>query len=230
MLKHSLLAVCAAVMLSSLAQAAITVTGTGKIKYTPDLGFVHLGISSEDKSAADAWKNNANKVKKIFEALKAMGIDVKDIQTTGVNVSPKYFYPKDEPPRLLGYVASYDLTVKVRKLNEVGKVLDGAVEAGANRSVGISFGSSEADKLVKQARLAAVTEAREKAKLLVEGAGAALGLVRSINEGNPSSHYQRRFDMPAKGEMDVSSLIIAAGEQEMSVTVTLVYDITHATK
>lgn len=230
MLKHSLLAVCAAFMLSSLAQASITVSGTGKIKYTPDLAIVHLGISSEDKSAADAWKNNADKVKKIFDALKALGILEKDIQTTGVNVSPKYFYPKDEPPRLLGYVASYDLTVKVRKLNEVGKVLDAAVAAGANRNVGISFASSDAEKLVKQARLAAVTDAREKARMLVEGAGGALGLVRSITEGSYSPWRQHRFDLPARGEMASRPLPIAAGEQELSITVTLTYDITHATK
>lgn len=229
MLKSTLAALALTLALASASPAAITVTGTGKVKYTPDIAHVNLGVSSEEKSAADAWKKTADVVKRIFDALKSMGIAEKDLQTTAVSVNPKYFYPKEKEPRLVGYVATYDLSVTVRRLPDVGKVLDLAVENGANRSVGIRFASSDPEKLLDQARAAAVAEARKKSKLYVEGAGAALGLVQSISEGSSGYHREYRFDMPMKAESG-QSLPIAAGEQELAINVTLTYGIVHPTK
>src|SRR3954471_669975 len=133
MTKSAILSVCCALLLTGVSQASITVTGTGKVKYVPDVAHLSFGVSHEAKTAAEAWQKNAVVVKKIFESLKALGIADKDVQTNNVNVSPKYVYEKDKEPRLVGYVASYDLTVTVRKLTETGKVLDAAVEAGANQ-------------------------------------------------------------------------------------------------
>ena len=48
------LLVCAAV-----ASADITVTGQGKVTYKPDVGYINAGISSEGKSAAEAWEKAA---------------------------------------------------------------------------------------------------------------------------------------------------------------------------
>jgi uncharacterized protein YggE len=218
---------CSALLLAGQARASITVTGTGKIKYRPDIAYVHLGVSSEGKTAAEAWKKNAEIVQKIFAAMKVLGIDEKDMQTQGVSLNPKYFYPKDEPPRLLGYTATYNLQVTVRKLKEVGKILDAGADAGANQQVGIQFASSDPEKLIDQARLAAVTEARKKAMLYSKGAGASLGLVQSISEGS----YQpwRRYDLMMSKEVRMANapLPIAAGEQELSISVTVTYNLVH---
>ncbi len=223
---RTMLAITCSLMLTGLAQASITVTGTGKVKYVPDIVYVSLGASSDGKSAAEAWKKNAEIVQKIFARLRELGVDEKDLQTTSVTLNPKYFYPKDEPPRLLGYVATYNLKVTVRKIKEVGKVLDGAAESGANQQVGIQFASSDVEKLMDQARLAAVRDARKKAEMLTQGAGASLGLLRSITEGShtPWRHYE--LAMPKSGRLS-DALPIAAGEQELSVSVTLTYDLAH---
>ncbi len=230
MIKNGMLAACCGLMLAGLAQASITVTGTGKIKYTPDVAHLGFGVSSQGTTAAEAWKKNADAVKKVFDALKALGIADKDLQTGGVNVSPRYFHEKDKEPRLVGYVASYDLNVTVRRLSDVGAVLDAAVEAGVNQRASIAFACADADKLIQQARLAAVTDARARAKMLAEGAGAGLGLVRTISEGSHSPWRTHQFDMPAKAELGARPLPIAAGEQEVSVSVTVTYDLAHASR
>src|SRR4051794_37687601 len=73
--------IAVAVLLASTAFAAaapgtpppppsITVSGTGKIVYVPDIGYIHVGVSSDAKTAAEAWKKNEAIVKQIFEALK----------------------------------------------------------------------------------------------------------------------------------------------------------------
>jgi uncharacterized protein YggE len=161
----------------------------------------------------------------MFEALKKLGLQPKDLKTAGLGVSPRYLYVKDQPPKLLGYTASYTLNLTVRDLNKLGVVLDQVVECGANRDMSIRFGCSDPEKLIDQARVRAVAEARKKAEIYVKGAGAALGQVLSISEGSvaPWSAFRYEHTMKAAG----GPLPIAAGEQELSVTVTVSYAIIH---
>jgi uncharacterized protein YggE len=210
-----------------LASANITVTGEGKVKYTPDVGYVNAGVASEGKTAAEAWQKNADVVKKLFEKLKSFGIDAKDMKTAGLNVSPRYDTPKDKAPVLVGYTASYDLNVTVRRLDDLGTVLDGLAAAGANRNMGVSFGCSDPEKLLDEARLKAVREARKKAEIYATGAGCGLGLVDSITEGQLYAPRRMDFDATAPTGAKAESLAIAAGEQELSVQVTVVYAVNH---
>jgi uncharacterized protein YggE len=223
----AVLASLALLVCSGLASANITVTGTGKVVYVPDVGYVTVGVSSEGQTAAEAWQKNGDIVKKVFDALKALGLDPKDLKTSNIHVSPKYDRPQDKAPVLVGYTAGYDLNVTVRDLKQMGKVLDAAVEAGANRQMTISFGCADPEKFLDEARRKAVAEARKKAEIYVNGAGASLGLVQNISEGNvaPFRSFQYDHMAPAAGKFD---LPIATGEQEMSVTVTVTYGITYA--
>jgi uncharacterized protein YggE len=221
----ALLATLCALVLTGAASANVVVTGTGKVTYTPDLAHVHVGVSSDGKTAAEAWQRNGAVVKKLFEVLKGFGVEPRDRKTSGLNVQPRYVHPKGEEPRLVGYTVSYDLAVTVRKLADLGKVLDGLVENGANRNVGISFGCADPEKLLDEARLKAVTEACKKAELYVKGAGASLGQVLAISEGHSDARPMYRFE--AAGKLADQGLPIATGEQELSVRVTLTYAINH---
>src|SRR6516165_2545606 len=110
----AVLASLALLVCSGLASANITVTGTGKVVYVPDVGYVTVGVSSEGQTAAEAWQKNGDIVKKVFDALKALGLDPKDLKTSNIHVSPKYDRPQDKAPVLVGYTAGYDLNVTVR--------------------------------------------------------------------------------------------------------------------
>lgn len=225
---RALMATLSVLLSTGLASAGITVTGTGKVKYTPDVAHVGVGFGTDAATAAEAWKKNAELVKKYFAVLEEMGVPKKDVQTGGLSLQPRYARKKDEEPRLVGYTATYELKVTVRKLDQVGRVLDAAAECGANRNVSIQLACSDPEKLIDQARAAAVAEARKKAELYTKGAGAALGLVQSIQEGSVSPWQHHRFAMPAGAQMAGAPLPIAAGEQELSVSVTVSYAIIHA--
>ena len=76
---------------AGFAAANITVSGTGKVTYTPDIGYVvRRCVSSEGETAGEAWEKNRAIVDKIFAFLKSKGIEPKDMQTNGLNVSPRY--------------------------------------------------------------------------------------------------------------------------------------------
>ena len=216
------LATLAVLLCAGVASADITVTGNGKITYIPNLAQVAVGVSSDGRTAADAWQANAEIVKKLFKALKEQGIDEKDIKTTGLNVSPKYIYPKDKKPQLVGYTVTYNLDVTVRKLNELGETLDSLVANGANRGMNLTFTCDNLDELMDQARAKAVADARHKAEVYVKGAGAQLGAVLSISDGQPQLYRQFYYEHVAKGG---TSLPIAVGQQDFTVNVTVTYTI-----
>src|SRR4051812_45343777 len=170
---------------------SITVTGNGKVVYVPDLGYIHVGVSSDAWTSADAWKKNEVIVKKIFAELKKHGIEEKDFKTGNISIQPRYEHKPNEEPKFLGYTVSYELSVTVRKLDRMGELLDSMVDAGANRNMNISFGCSKLDELIDEARAKAVTEARKKANLYVAGAGARLGDVLNISD--TPNHLQSRM-------------------------------------
>jgi uncharacterized protein YggE len=225
-MKSALASLAALLLCTSFASANITVSGTGKITYFPDVGYITVGVSTEDKTAAEAWNKNGEIVKKLFEALKALGVEDKDMKTSNINVSPKYVHPKDQEAILVGYTATYDLSVTVRDLKAMGKILDAMVANGANRHMNIAFGAKDTEKLLDEARKKAVAEARKKADIYATGAGASLGQVVEISEGNYNARpiFREYQHLAVEAGKD---LPIAAGEQEMSVTVTLTYALNH---
>ncbi len=204
---------------------SVTVTGNGKVTYVPDLGTIQAGVSSDGSTATEAWQKNEEAVHRIFAALKQLGIEDKDVRTSQLNLQPRYLHRQNEEPKLLGYTASYDLTITVRKLPALGKVLDRLVDAGANRNMNLSFGCSNLDELLDQARTKAVADARKRANLYVMGAGNLLGEVLGITD-TPYCQpiHPLALDALAVRESK-SSLPIASGEQELTATVTITWAI-----
>jgi uncharacterized protein YggE len=206
---------------TTIASADITVTGNGKITFVPDLAHVSVGVSSDGRIAVDAWKANAEIVKRLFQVLKDYSIDSKDMKTAGLNVSPKYVTPHGKQPQLVGYTVTYNLELTVRRLDRLGKVLDALVANGANRGMNISFSFSKLDTLVDQARAKAVSDARHKAELYVHGAGAHVGAVVAIAEGTGWQPMRIYYEKAAVG----ADLPVTPGQQEFTATVTVTYTI-----
>src|SRR5437867_2950269 len=97
------IAAVTALCFAGAARANVTISGTGKVSYVPNLAHVHVSVSSDAKTAADAWKKNSELVKRMFAALKDFQIDEKDFKTSGLSVNPGYDHPKDKAPVLVGY-------------------------------------------------------------------------------------------------------------------------------
>jgi uncharacterized protein len=220
----ALLASLVALVFAGLASANVSINGTGKVTYVPNLLHVSVGVSNDAKTANEAWQKNAEAVKKVFEALKTFGIDPKDMKTAGLNITPRYVNHKDQEPELVGYTATYDLNVTVRKFDEAGRVLDALVENGANRHMNIAFGHSDIDKMMDEARTKAAADARKNANLYVTASGASLGQVLSISEGQA---YQPQFFAYERAAKFDAGLPIAAGTQDLSVSISVVYAINH---
>ena len=122
----------------------ILVTGTGTIGIEPDMAIVSLGVTKQEKTAREALDANTSAMADILAAMKAAGIDEKDLQTANFSIQPQYFYPKsnsdgDKRPRIDGYIVRNSLTVRIRDLATIGDVLDASVSLGVNDGGNLVF-------------------------------------------------------------------------------------------
>ena len=119
----------------------------------------------------------------LFRQLSKAGIDEKDIRTRNFSVSPYYErYERNKPRLIAGYQAANQVTVTVRDLKQLGRLLDSVVSAGSNRVNGVQFSVAEPEKLLDQARRKAVKDAMRRAHLYADAAGAGLGKILQIQE------------------------------------------------
>lgn len=202
----------------------LTVTGEGRIAAVPDMATIRLGALHEDKTAARALAANSAAVAATIAELTAAGIERRDIQTSGLNLSPRWSRGQDSmgPDRITGFVASNQVTVRVRELDRLGAVLDAVVAAGANTFHGLTFGLQDPAPLMDEARDAAVADARRKAERMAAAADVGLGpLVRMEETGDPAPQPVM-MEMARTASADVP---VAEGEVEVRARVTMVYAI-----
>ena len=162
---------------------SVSVSATGTVGAEPDMAHISTGVVSEAESAREALNRNSATMKKLIDGLKAKGIVEKDIQTTSINVEPRYQQFKDgRPATIAGYRVVNQVRIIARDLTKLGDVLDQAVTLGANQMGGIQFEVSDAETLKDEARKRAMENALRRAKLYAGGAGAEVGPVISISE------------------------------------------------
>jgi uncharacterized protein len=196
---------------------AITVSGEATISVAPDLAQVEAGVTSDGKTAREASEANNVTMGKVLLALKAAGIDAKDIQTSRLSLQPQSA-PNRSSNAIVGYRASNQVTVRLHDVTRVASTIDLLVGAGANDIGGINFTVSQASKLLDDAREQAVADARRKADIYAKAAGVTLGAPLSISEqGSPGPMF--RGKMMAAAPMATTP--VAQGEETLSVTVSV---------
>jgi uncharacterized protein len=165
------------------AERTISVSASGTAAAAPDRAVVATGVSTEAATAREAMSLNTVAMKKLLDGLKAQRIEAKDIQTSNLQLNPRYADGKGgRAPTITGYQALNQVRIIVRELPRLGDILDQAVTLGANQMNGISFEVSNAETLQDEARKAAMVNARRRAELYATAAGVALGPVLTISE------------------------------------------------
>lgn len=163
----------------------ILVVGEGEASVAPDMAIVSLAVMREAETARQALDQNNEAISAVIAALKEAGIEGRDLQTSGLQINPRYVYPQDnsgEAPRIQGYQVSNTLTVRVRDIEKLGAIIDESVTLGVNQGGSISFTNDDSSATVTEARKRAVKDAMGRAKTLAEAAGVGLGPVLEISE------------------------------------------------
>lgn len=204
----------------------LNLSGHGEVKAAPDMATVTLGVINRAATAKKALAANTQAMTAILKTLKDAGIAEKDIQTSNFSVQPSYEVSQTgEAAKINGYEVSNNVTVAVRKLDNLGQVLDAVIQQGSNQVNGVQFMLAEAEGKRDEARKLAYADAERKARLYAETAGFALGHVISLSETvgyqPPVPIYARTM----KAEAADAAVPIAQGEQTVGADVNITWEI-----
>lgn len=179
--------------------------GHAQISATPDAAKLIIGARVQSPSAKEAQASLKAIAEKVVAALKNLGVDPKDMQTTDDRVSPLYSTPEHGSPTITGYEASYQLTVLERHLERAGALLDAAIEAGANNVGGIQFVLLDENAVSDEALGAAAQDARRRAEAVAKSLGLHVGRVLNVTV-SPSA-FPRPVMYAAAKMMDAASSV-----------------------
>lgn len=212
-----------------------SVSGEGKSIGVPDIArFTFSVITEGGKDIGKLQQENTEKVNAINAFAKEQGIGDKDIRTQNYNIDPRYQYfscPQNggacPPAEIVGYTINQSVQVKIRDFTKIGSLLSGMVQKGANSVSQLTFTIDDPTMVQNEARAEAIVKARQKAEGLAAAGGFRLGKLLSIEESSsvpqiPYPMYERAMGVGGGGGVAPS---IEPGSQEVSVSVTLRYEI-----
>ncbi|MCW2539354.1 MAG: putative lipoprotein [Frankiales bacterium] len=214
---------------TALSDPAYTVTaqGVGEVTGTPDTLIAVIGVQTSAAKAKTALDDNNRKAAAVIAALKGKGVAAKDLQTNGLSLQPRYGTKENQ---ITGYDAFENVTATLRDLHSAGGIIDAAVTSAGDsaRVQQLSFAIGDDTALRATARSNAVTQAHTQAAQMAKAAGAALGRVRSITEvPQQPQGMSAGYATPSSsgGDAAGSSVPLEPGTQQLSVVVTVSYDL-----
>ncbi|BBF91681.1 SIMPL domain-containing protein [Blastochloris tepida] len=205
----------------------LTVLGEARLEAAADRAFVTAGVTTQGKSARDALAANSRTMTEVLRVLREAGLEDGDIRTSTVSVQPMVVYPSskdaDRGPRISGYTVSNQVNVRLTDPAKLGELLDKLVSAGANQISDIRFGLADEGKLRDAVRTDAVKDARRKAELYANAAGARLGRVMALSEVD-APPVPRPLALRAAAP-DAAAVPVAPGEQTVKVQISVTWEL-----
>ena len=229
----------------------LTVSAEGRSFREPDLAIFSAGVTTQGASAAAALAENSRAMTQVIAALKRAGIAERDIQTSNLSITPVYADPDRDAmmaarvsgqpyvppppdqrvPRIIGYQANNNVSVRQRDLDDFGEVIDTLAAAGANQINGPMFQMDQAEPALDEARLDAIRAARARAELYANATGLRIVRILSINEGGgyygpPPVVFARAATMGgAPPPPPPPPAPVQPGELQMTTQVTVLYEL-----
>jgi uncharacterized protein YggE len=184
----------------------ITLAGHGEVSAVPDIATISFTIHKEGKTVKIAQDAVTKVEKPALDFLKNNGVEDKDVKTSNASFNQKYEYKNAVCPQpavrpeaeimviepayycgegkqvLVGYESYETITVKIRKTDDMGKIMQGLGGLGVTDLSGPNFVVENEDALKAEARKKAIDQAKEKAKVLSKDLGVKLGKVMNFSE------------------------------------------------
>jgi len=202
----------------------IHVGGRARIEVAPDRVTFRAGVETGGTEVAAAVEENNTKLRAVIESLVKQGVDRRRIRTASLSIQPQYEQVQGRRPRIIGYLVDNSIVVRVDEIEAVGKLLQTAVDAGANEVGNLSYSVSDGE--IARARTAglesALDDAKNKARILAGRAGRALGPVLILVETDvPVWPQQPMFARTM--EADVSAVPTEPGLEQLTFAVSAVF-------
>jgi uncharacterized protein YggE len=202
------------------------VEGTGKVTAIPDTAEINLGIQVRKPTVQESQKEANEKINKITDEIKKLGIGERYIKTVNYSVYPEYDYKAGR--NIKGFNVNITLQVKVKDFEKTNKVIDTATSLGANQIGGLNFALDDErlEELKMEARKQAIEKAKDKAKEIAKAGGIKLGRLVNISENlvTPYPPVPLVREMGIGGAPEEKQTQIQPGETEITISVILSYE------
>jgi uncharacterized protein YggE len=215
---------------SQIKTQTFSVQGTASATGTPDQSDISFTVSKTATTAQIAQQQANTSMNTILSDLQKNGITKKDIQTSNYNSSPNY---ADDGTTIQNYTVSEDVDTTVHDNAKTNVVIDTVTKDGAENISGpnLTFSDTQQQKLQDQARIQAITNAKQKAQSLANAAGLHLGKVINVQEDQISPIVYPFRPIPiimnAKAANTAQSVPtqINPGQNTVTSTITLTYQV-----
>lgn len=197
----ALVLLCSPVALAAEDLPVLSVDGQGSAAVVPDQAVLTLGVTSSARSANQAQAENAQKSMAITQALKQMGVAGADIKSQQYSFHPNYSNEDKRGREISSYTASHSLRVNIRDIAKAGRIIDAALNAGANEVNSLHFSVSNQSAARKEALGAAIADARNKADIIAQGLGRHIVGIKNVSESTDyieARSYDRNMLMASK--------------------------------
>lgn len=165
----------------------IAISGEGKVKVTPDIAIITLGVQNSGKEAKEVKIQNDVVIDKVLKYIKKFNIPTADYQTAQMNLYKNYDYEKKK----YSYEANQTVTVTLKDVSKYDLFMMDVMETGINKIDGVEFKSSKIEQFETEARKKALLNAKKKAEdYLSVLPGQKLGKAILISD-NSSTYYPR---------------------------------------
>jgi uncharacterized protein YggE len=209
----------------AIAGTRLDVSATGEVTRVPDVAIISAGVATRSTTAGGALKEAAARMQRVRAALKGAGIEDRDIQTSNISLNPEYRYENNQPPQLVGYSASNQLSVRFRDIANAGKILDALVAQGANQINGPTLTIDKPETALDEARGLAVAKGRARAELYARSLGLRVGRVVSVSETGGSYPVPPPMPVMMEARAQAADSKVEPGEQKLQVTLAMTFEL-----
>ena len=213
----------------------ITVSASENVQVEPDMAELRFGVDSKAATVEEVTKINSETLDSIVSYLTGLGYEESSISTSDFSLYGDYDY-SNGASTLIGYQMRTTVVLSDVAKDAVGDVLDGVLEAGANRLDGVQYYSSTYDEAYAEALDKAISLASQKAESIASSMGSEISGFVSVDESLPNDRarysstsgyadYGVNETAALAGGVSTSSMKVLPSEIDVSATVTVTYNV-----
>ncbi|MFT4249190.1 MAG: SIMPL domain-containing protein [Pseudomonas sp.] len=203
----------------------LNIASEAEARRVPDVARLSAGVVTQAADGDAAMRQNARQMEKVMQAIRAAGIAEKDVQTSGITLYPQTVYKEGQSPRITGYQASNTVSLKVRDLTRLGKVLEALAAQGANQINGPSFEIDRPEPVYDEARVAALKQAQARAETYARALGLRVRRIVSISEGRGGGTRPVPMMRMQAIAADAATPPVSPGETSLSVNLDVTFEL-----
>lgn len=170
------LAVAAGPAIGQTERRLVSTTGEASLEVVPDIAWLSFGVSARRPTVAEARDAVAGVVQDLISLARRSGLEDEDVATAALSVRPEFDYdPQTRERRMLGYVVSRDVELRLEDVTRLGPLTEAALGLGVTDAAPPRFDAARRAEIEREALAQAAQDARLRAATVARALGGQIG-------------------------------------------------------